>query len=75
MKFLRELCLVLFDFCLNLCTDVMLSIESTALFPWQFINSVNTKYDGTELFNETRYSIVIFLIISYFLRRKFKFAC
>jgi hypothetical protein len=45
------------------------SIESAPLFPWQFINSVNTKYDGTELFNETRYSIVIFLIISYFFIR------
>ena len=51
------------------------SIESAPLLTWQFVNHLNTNYNGAELFNETRYSIVIFLIISYFLCRKFKCAC
>lgn len=51
------------------------SLESAPLLPWQFVNHLNTNYNGAELFNETRYSIAIFLIISCFLCRKFKFAC
>lgn len=51
------------------------SIESAPLLPWQFVNYLNTNYNGAELFNKTRYSIAIFLIISHFLCRKFKCAC
>lgn len=43
------------------------SIESAPLLPWQFVNHLNTNYNGAELFNETRYSIAVFLIISCFL--------
>ena len=46
------------------------SLESAPLLPWQFVNHLNTNYNGAELFNETRYSIVIFLIISHFFVQK-----
>ena len=40
------------------------SIEFAPLLPWQFVNHLNTNYNGAELFNETRYQYCVKLIFN-----------